>query len=331
MSGIINKVKETIAHHGDHSSHGEHHQTDNTYDSAKSSNHGPHDSNIANAADPRVDSDRSGRAAYDTTSTGPTSTEPLATGAGQSSVDSYNTPAGQSGNIGGLSQNQPSTFSSTTGPASTTAGPHSSNMGELSQNQPSTFSSTTGPASTTAGPHSSNMANKADPLVDSDRSRGVMNAGDVAANSRDTTADNFGSMGGVSQGRPSTHSPTTGPASATAGPHESNLANKADPRVDSDRSKEPNNTGDVAGDSRFMQDVHKSSIGGADVMQISGSSGPTTTKTFEEAQDNSAAAGSSYNQSNTTAGPHKSDMANKLDPRVDSDLDGSKTIGSQRV
>jgi hypothetical protein len=29
-----------------------------------------------------------------------------------------------------------------------------------------------------------------------------------------------------------------------------------------------------------------------------------------------------------TAGPHKSDLLNKLDPRVDSNQDGSKTIGS---
>ncbi|KIV79768.1 hypothetical protein PV11_07312 [Exophiala sideris] len=28
-----------------------------------------------------------------------------------------------------------------------------------------------------------------------------------------------------------------------------------------------------------------------------------------------------------TAGPHRSNVANKLDPRVDSDLDGSRTIG----
>jgi hypothetical protein len=31
-----------------------------------------------------------------------------------------------------------------------------------------------------------------------------------------------------------------------------------------------------------------------------------------------------------TAGPHKSDLLNKLDPRVDSDLDGSKTIGGKK-
>ena len=32
-----------------------------------------------------------------------------------------------------------------------------------------------------------------------------------------------------------------------------------------------------------------------------------------------------------TAGPHDSDLANKLDPRVDSDLDGSTTIGGNRT
>jgi hypothetical protein len=33
----------------------------------------------------------------------------------------------------------------------------------------------------------------------------------------------------------------------------------------------------------------------------------------------------------TTAGPHKSDILNKLDPRVDSDLDGSKTYGGDKT
>jgi len=32
-----------------------------------------------------------------------------------------------------------------------------------------------------------------------------------------------------------------------------------------------------------------------------------------------------------TAGPHKSDMLNKLDPRVDSDLDASKTVGGNKT
>ncbi|KAK2054084.1 hypothetical protein LY76DRAFT_492594, partial [Colletotrichum caudatum] len=32
-----------------------------------------------------------------------------------------------------------------------------------------------------------------------------------------------------------------------------------------------------------------------------------------------------------TAGPHKSDAMNKADPRVDSDLDGSKTVGGNKT
>ncbi|KAK1975742.1 hypothetical protein LZ30DRAFT_604962, partial [Colletotrichum cereale] len=32
-----------------------------------------------------------------------------------------------------------------------------------------------------------------------------------------------------------------------------------------------------------------------------------------------------------TAGPHKSDALNKVDPRVDSDLDGSKTVGGNKT
>jgi hypothetical protein len=42
-------------------------------------------------------------------------------------------------------------------------------------------------------------------------------------------------------------------------------------------------------------------------------------------------AGSSYNKAGTkaTVGPHATDTANKLDPRVDSDLDNRKA-GAQR-
>jgi hypothetical protein len=38
-----------------------------------------------------------------------------------------------------------------------------------------------------------------------------------------------------------------------------------------------------------------------------------------------------FNTHTHTAGPHNSDMANRLDPRVDSDLDGSKTLGGNRT
>ena len=79
-------------------------------------------------------------------------------------------------------------------------------------------------------------------------------------------------------------------------------------------------------------------LGSAGEMDGDFSNGPTSTKTFEKAQQTGASgatggggvggAGSSYN-TRSTAGPHNSNIANKLDPRVDSDLDGSRTVGSQ--
>lgn len=82
--------------------------------------------------------------------------------------------------------------------------------------------------------------------------------------------------------------------STNAGPHDSNMANKVDPRIDSDM------------DNRARH-------------QHMGTTG--------------APAGSSYastgaGQTQGSVGPHKSNVLNKLDPRVDSDLDGSRTVGN---
>lgn len=78
-------------------------------------------------------------------------------------------------------------------------------------------------------------------------------------------------------------------AGSTAGPHSSNLANKADPRVDSDLSG-----------SRY---------------EPSSTSGPGLSSGHTGAYG-------------TTTGPHSSNLANKADPRVDSDRDGS-TLGGR--
>ena len=312
-----------------HSSHGAGHSSHeplgtgagaNTYNSTHSSSHGPHQSNVANKVDPRVDSDRDGRAAYGHNST-------------SSGLNSHHTATGAGVGAGaGLA----------TGAAAHELGSsHSANV----------------------GPHHSNAANKMDPRVDSDLdgrashstntyntnapgttvgSGGVGHTGPATGSGAHTgLTGHHSTMGDMNQAS-ATNSYATGPADSTAGPHKSNIANKADPRVDSDLSNETNReSGQRMGTSNFHNDVHKGSIGGAGVIPISGNAGPTSTKTFEEAQETGATgAGSSYNTShhtttghgNKTAGPHKSDMANKLDPRVDSDLDGSKTIGgSQRV
>lgn len=80
--------------------------------------------------------------------------------------------------------------------------------------------------------------------------------------------------------------------STTAGPHSSGLANKADPRTDSDL--DGSNTGRGVGNPSSHTGTYPA--GGA--------------------------IGSS------TAGPHSSNLANKADPRVDSDLDGSRNVGN---
>ena len=100
-----------------------------------------------------------------------------------------------------------------------------------------------------------------------------------AADSSDTSAPGSG-LAGITGG-------------TTAGPHSSSLANKADPRVDSD-------------------------------LDGSGTVGPHSSSLANQADPRVH----SDLDGSRTAGPHSSSLANKADPRVDSDLDGSRTAGS---
>lgn len=52
---------------------------------------------------------------------------------------------------------------------------------------------------------------------------------------------------------------------------------------------------------------------------------PSRAETSQQIADRKAKA------SSNTAGPHKSDLLNKVDPRIDSDLDGSKTFGGNKT
>lgn len=81
-------------------------------------------------------------------------------------------------------------------------------------------------------------------------------------------------------------------AGNTAGPHSSNFANKADPRVDSDLSRSRYDPTSASGSSPVLHSDHAGAYAG------------------------------------TTAGPHSSNLANKADPRVDSDRDGSALRGN---
>jgi len=184
--------------------------------------------------------------------------------------------------------------------------------------------STTGTSSTgsapvgTQGPHSSRVGNAADPTVDSDLSSHNGASGGYSSTGNGTTGTNgstttphnsklantvdprVDSTNGAYSGSHAgtnlnSHTGTTGgiSSSTNAGPHDSNIANKVDPRVDSDLDGRGNR--------------HGAATGG-----IIGASGSHAT----------AGSGTAQN----TAGPHNSDLLNQVDPRVDSDRDGSKTL-----
>jgi hypothetical protein len=128
------------------------------------------------------------------------------------------------------------------------------------------------------------------------------------------THNTHGTTGGLTGGTHNTHG-NTGYSDPT-GPHDSHLANKADPRVDSDRYGAAGNTTGAGGY-------------GNDQYGATGSHGTTGGLTGTHGQHGAANVGSG--NSNKTAGPHNSDLLNKVDPRVDSDLDGSKTVGGNQT
>jgi hypothetical protein len=224
-------------------------------------------------------------------------------------------------------------YTNTTGGAgSTNAGPHSSNIANkldprvdsdmdgsrnagFANNNAATTGGLTGqnrmqgvgnngPATTTAGPHGSDMLNKLDPRVDSD-------------------ADGRTNMGLAAHGPGGANSARTGPAAGTAGPHRSNVANKVDPTVDSNADGGRNMGMAVHGPGGHHHGHHHGHHG-ATTGATAGATGGGLVGGVMGGGPNSMATGPAP----TTAGPHKLDILNKLDPRVDSDMDGSKTIGN---
>jgi len=223
------------------------------------------------------------------------------------------------------------------------------------------------------GPHNTRAANAADPRVDSDRD-GSHHVGGTTGG-----RGNYG-QSDYTQGTSHTHNTQLGgdgPAPYTAGPHRADALNKVDPRIDSDRDGSRNagmnqsqgysGTGSHAAgphrsdalnkvDPRVDSDRDGSRAMGLDQHNAYQHEGITGTGIGSSAQEgtygrhNTRAANaldprvdSDRDGSNTlggtryngpaphTAGPHKSDMLNKADPRVDADLDGSRTYGNDKT
>lgn len=229
---------------------------------------GPHDSRLANKADPRVDSDRIG---------GHGNT----TGAGGYGTG-HNT--GLTGNTHGTDTGIGLTGGNAHGTHATTG----SGLGGTYGSDPT-------------GPHDTRMANKFDPRVDSDH----------IGNRGNTTSGGYGTghSTGLTGG---THGAY---GSDPTGPHQSHLANLADPRVDSDRIGGHGNTTGAGGygTGHNTGNTHTTGTG-----LTGGSQGAHHSSHLPGPADN-------------TAGPHKSNLMNQMDPRVDSDLDGSKKVGGDRT
>jgi hypothetical protein len=310
MSGLVNKIKEAV-----HSDKKDNAATDNP----QSSNAGPHASNMANKADPRVDSDRDnyGTTNYGTTGThGTTNAGYGSTNAGphDSNIANKADPRVDSDRDGrGIGH----------GTAGTTGGIGSTGAGYGSTGT-SGLGSTGTYGSTNAGPHSSNMANKADPRVDSDRDgRGIGHGTAGNAGGIGSTGAGYGSTG--TSGIGSTGTTGAGYGSTNAGPHSSNIANKADPRVDSDLvSSHPKSN---------LAHANKTQDGGRSTGFGTSGTGHGDRTGYNQGTTGSGLGGHGVSatpgsgDASKTAGPHNSNLLNKLDPRVDSDMDGSKTMG----
>ncbi|KUL91485.1 hypothetical protein ZTR_01476 [Talaromyces verruculosus] len=293
MSSIINKVKEAVTH-------------DKHEKPSHSTNAGPHDSNMANKVDPRVDSDRDGRAQQTYGTTGTTGTTGMNTG-----MNTGNT----------YTQNE-------YGTGSTNAGPHNSNVankidprvdsdldGRATHHNTgyNTTGATTGAATggygtgatgyANNGPHNSKIMNKMDPRVDSDREISDGRNAFGPASTADTTTKSFEQSQNEST---ATSTTAHGAGSTNHGPHNSNLMNKLDPRVDSDRDHRATHSG-MTGHSTGTTGVTMGAGAGG---MGAGSMGTSTTGHHGHGMG----AGTT-----TTAGPHGSNLANKMDPRVDSD------------
>ncbi|KAK3385709.1 hypothetical protein B0H63DRAFT_473444 [Podospora didyma] len=240
-------------------------------------------------------------------------------------------------NAAGAANHGPTTFgeSPASGPAPTTAGHHRHDVlnkldpriDSTHDRQPMANNVPEG----TYGPHRSRIANALDPRVDSDMDgRGTTGTGTNAGPAM------HGAIGSGRTAAPggayNTNTATTGGGvrEGTYGPHNSRIANALDPRVDSDM------------DGRGTTGTTGAGYGGA------GTGAGLGHQQHQHQQQSAAAAAAGYGGSGVgaqqqprggpavmsgpgpapnTAGPHRSDLLNKLDPRVDSKAGTAATSG----
>ncbi|KAL9099931.1 MAG: hypothetical protein Q9163_004633 [Psora crenata] len=204
----------------------------------------------------------------------------------------------------------------------------------------------------TSGPHITDTANRLDPNVPSSgigASNTTTSSASLGHGRSNTPNGKDGAVasgpGGTSIGsyepeREHTASSGTGHAPTTAGPHKSDMLNKIDPRVDSDLSKHQGTASSGIGSPKTtidnapnpsttgISDPHSTSRSGHHAGIGAGVTaaalGGTPASEYEKDHPTRIPAPTA----STTAAPKSSNLANKSDPRVDSNLDGSQGLGS---
>ncbi|KAK3317614.1 hypothetical protein B0T19DRAFT_295057 [Cercophora scortea] len=215
------------------------------------------------------------------------------------------------------------------GPAPTTAGPHRHDIiNKLDPTVDSTHDhqpvQTQAAPDGTYGPHSSRLANALDPRVDSKHPGGGQAGypaqtgagGYGAAPGAQARVADYGTGGAYGAGAPTMHGANRQGANVpegTYGPHHSRAANALDPKVDSDLDR-------GVGVGRTTAGHHGiGGVGNTHQAQAYGQGGVTTTATGAQVISGPGPA-------SKTAGPHKSNLLNKLDPAVDSKAGGAGTV-----
>jgi len=213
MSSTVNKIKDAlhIRNDGNKSSTSKTYNNDenfgNTHHSTPEGTYGPHKSRIANAADPSVDSDLDSSQHKSTkASYGHGFNSNNETISGSNTDDSYKSGTGLGRSTGYGSNFKESPLSTGT-------------YEKTGSNQ----------QGSSAAPHDSKFLNKIDPRVDSD-ANGRVNIHDRAPEGVYNNHEKYASAG-------------SNRTSGATGPHDSDLANRLDPRVDSNLNQSHNLSG----------------------------------------------------------------------------------------
>jgi hypothetical protein len=373
MSSIINKVKEVL-HHDHSSTSGTTNTAPGTTTTGNNSSvpegvAGPHSSRVANAADPRIDSDMDhrGNNANSAGLTGTTGTSHNhgtsgltgttgTTGTGYGSSNTSGAPQGTAGphssrlantvdpRVDSDRDHRANPNSSLTGTTGTTGTTHSHGTSGLTSTTGTSGLTGNEYSSTTGQPqHSSNLANKIDPRVDSSTTYGSGNTSGLTGTTG--TSHNHGTSGLTGTTGNSGLTGNEYGSSTTGQPqHSSNLANKVDPRVDSSTTygAGQTNTASTLGGTGDRGGLSNSTNAGPHNSNMANKMDPRVDSDLDSTGNRHGAshggilgsgthatAGSGTAQN--TQGPHNSDLMNKLDPRVDADADGSRTYGGNKT